>query len=77
MNYEENNIDWKIGDVIIHDADAKEERMLAKIVEKKETKEGMKYRMIYFDKKKNYETWWNSKEPLHDPKRFGINQPQH
>ena len=73
MNYEENNIDWKIGDIVIHDADAKRENCLAKIVEKKETKQGMRYRMLYLDKKKNYQQWWNNKECLHDPKRFNIN----
>ena len=72
MNYTENNIDWKIGDIVIHDADAKCEDCLAKIVEKKETKQGMRYRMLYFDKKKNYEKWWNSMKVLHDPKRFDI-----
>ncbi len=72
MNYEENNIDWNIGDIVIHDADAKDERMLAKIVEKKETKQGIRYRILYFNKENNYERWWNSIRPLHDTKRFGI-----
>ena len=72
MNYQENNIDWKIGDIVIHDCDAKREDCLAKIVEKKETKQGTRYRMLYFDKKKNYEQWWNDKRFLHDPDRFDI-----
>ena len=34
--------------------------------------------MLYFDKEKNYQQWWNNKECLHDPKRFDIpiNQKQ-
>ena len=72
MNYEPNTIDWKIGDLVIHDCDAKSEHMLARIAEKKETKKGMRYRMAYLDDKLNYEEWWNSKESLHDPKRFNL-----
>ena len=72
MNYEPNDTDWKIGDLVIHDCDAKRPDMLAKVVEKNETKQGMRYRIEYFDKAKNYEQWWNSIKVLHDPKRFDI-----
>lgn len=32
MNYEPNRIVWKSGDVVIHDADAKDERMLMEVL---------------------------------------------
>ena len=72
MNYPENNIDWQIGDVIIHDADYKAIKCLARIVEKKETPQGMRYRMEYVNPELNYHEWWNSIKSLHDPKRFDI-----
>lgn len=32
MNYEPNTINWKVGDLVIHDADEKAERMLMKVI---------------------------------------------
>jgi len=73
MNYEPNTTDWKIGDLVLHDYDAKKKHMLAKIVEIKEDKKGKRFRMEYLDKKLNYQEWWNQKDVLHAPERFGIN----
>jgi len=76
MNYEPNEINWEIGDLVIHDCDAKKPHMLAKVVEKNETKQGLRYRIEYLDNKLNYEKWWNSIKVLHDPKRFNIDTTQ-
>ena len=78
MNYEPNKIDWKIGDIVIHDADAKKEEMLMRIVIIKEELGKIVYGTKLFnhpDKRimdKKYNFWLNTKEWLHDPKRFGI-----
>ena len=69
MNYEENNIDWKIGDIVIHDADAKKEEMLMEVV--KVELSGISTR--YINKKEyGYQYYMNDKKFLHDPKRFKI-----
>lgn len=84
MNYEPNKIDWQIGDLVIHDADAKREDMLMRVVGKL----GPFYRTVYVDPKHPYYgrvkrnrnnclkfsclVFGNQKEVLHDPARFGI-----
>ncbi len=76
MNYEENKVNWKVGDKVIHDADAKRIGMLMIV-----TNICDKSKLIqteYFDMNnsdlpaKNY---LNDKKFLHDPKRFGIKLP--
>ncbi len=32
MNDAENTIDWKVGDLVLHDADSKEKRMLMRVI---------------------------------------------
>lgn len=72
MNYEANKIDWKIGDLVIHDCDAKSYHMLARVTEIKTTNEDTKYKTEYLDKKLNYQDWWNTKDVLHNPKIFDL-----
>lgn len=84
MNYEQNTIDWQVGDLVIHDADAKREDMLMRIV----GKAGDDYLSVYshgqsasfgqikrgkegFLKFKT-KVFANPKSYLHDPAKFGI-----
>ena len=79
MNYEPNEIDWKVGDIVIHDADSKREDMLMKVIDKCD-----KCKLIttvYLDFNKGYskkfgksDEYSNDKKFLHDPKRFKIKQ---
>jgi len=45
--YPENGVCWKVGDVVIHDVDAKEQKMLMEIVKIKTTKSGTLYYTKY------------------------------
>ena len=74
MNYEPNTIDWWVGDLVIHDADEKSERMVMRVVET-----GLPLGLIkteYLDDdlrlggKPRY--YLNRKEVLHNPGRFDI-----
>ena len=70
MNYDENKINWQIGDTVIHDADEKSELYLMQVVRivpngDIETK--------YYNRKGTQKYYINRKEVLHDPARFGIN----
>lgn len=76
MNYEPNTTHWKIGDLVIHDADAKEERMLMRVVGF--TKDGL-VRLVYVDPKlqrkwgtKRNSALLNRMAVLHDPAKFGL-----
>lgn len=87
MNYEENNIHWKIGDIIIHDCDAKRGNMLMKIIKTYQDHKGQpRYVCAYIDRIYHmgskglslqefnvWNRWDNSIKPLHDPKRFNLN----
>ena len=70
MLYEENTVEWKVGDLVIHDADAKKPHMLMRVIR---IRPDGQYVTKYIDKR------WvreppisNDKKYLHDPKRFGI-----
>ncbi len=73
MNYDENKIDWKEGDIVIHDADAKRVGMLMVV-----TNVCDKSKLIeteYFDMNNSdlpSKKYLNDKKFLHDPKRFNI-----
>jgi len=72
MNYSENKHDWKIGDLVIHDADAKEARMLMLV--KKIAPDGLIVTEYLYplDKLTITGEIKNDKKYLHCPKRFGI-----
>lgn len=78
MLYAPNTTHWGIGDIVIHDADAKEGYMLMRVIGY--TKEGLvKTRYVYgewFGKsKRKPETYLNDLKYLHDPKRWEIEPP--
>lgn len=80
MNHEPNTTRWQIGDIVIHDADAKRREMLMRVIGY-DPKTGLcKTRYVYpgsfrphFPRKKVYR---NEISVLHDPARFGIEVPQ-
>lgn len=70
MNYEPNRIDWAVGDLVIHDDDAKTAEMLMRVV-----KIGLPNRQImteYVNISGNRAQYLNRKNVFHDPARFGI-----
>lgn len=69
MNYEPNTTQWKVGDVVIHDADAKRNDMLMIVVGF--SNDGW-YKTTYMSKLKPQKTYHNELKYLHDPKRFGL-----
>ncbi|MCA0314193.1 MAG: hypothetical protein LCH63_10195 [Candidatus Melainabacteria bacterium] len=80
MNYEENQEDWKVGDLVIHDSDAKRDNMLMVVIGRSDVFPTM-LRTIYVDqdyhqdcmKRGRLKVWLNDKKYLHAPERFGIN----
>ena len=71
MNYEPNAVDWKVGDLVIHDADAKDSRMLMRVVGYDE--HGLvKTRYIRHPYSGMSSIFHNDSKYLHDPARFGI-----
>jgi len=67
MNYKPNKIDWRIGDIVIHDANAKEGIMLMKVI----IVEPIGITTQYIDKEKYGDQYYlNNKKYLHDPKGF-------
>ena len=72
MNDPENTKEWKVGDIVIHDADAKNKRMLmvvtgflmdGRVVTKYISKE-------LKDKYKKMNRWFNPMKVLHDPNNY-------
>lgn len=72
MIHEKNSTRWKLGDYVIHDADAKNERMLMIVTGC--TKEGT-YITRYANKDVCPDRYENPLKVLHDPLRFGIETP--
>lgn len=70
MNYKANDIQWCRGDVVIHDADAKEPKMLMKVVGF--TRDRQLVKTQYIDKRRKRTIWTNPMESLHDPVRFNL-----
>lgn len=79
MNYEENLEDWQVGDLVIHDSDAKRANMLMVVIGRSEVFPTM-LRTIYVDqdhhqdcrKRGRLKVWLNDKRYLHNPERFNI-----
>lgn len=77
MNYEENTVDWQIGDLVIHDADRKESGMLMVVIGRDEEKGLIKSVLIDQDRHHDLTIYENEKKYLHDPKRFDIGSKRH
>lgn len=70
MNYKPNKIQWRRGDIVIHDADAKEPKMLMRVVGFTRDRDLVKTQ--YIDKSHKRTVWKNPMESLHDPVQFGL-----
>lgn len=69
MNYEPNTTHWKVGELVIHDADAKNADMLMKVVGY--DKDGLCI-TEYVSRDGHRKRYHNDIRYLHDPARFGI-----
>jgi len=78
MNYEANTTKWKLGDLVIHDADAKSAEMLMVVVGYANQNRSIltryaKANAMNGDKAgQRPEIWENPITHLHDPTRFGL-----
>ena len=70
MNHKSNKINWQVGDVVIHDADAKTCTMLMKVVKIIEATGLIK--TVYINRTGNEKFYLNRRSVLHDPRRFDI-----
>lgn len=70
MIHEPNLTHWKKGDVVLHDADAKEPGMLMVVIGF--ALDGL-VKTQYVDKRRTRKVWKNEMKYLLDPDRFGIN----
>lgn len=68
--YPENEIDWNIGDIVIHDADAKTKLMLMKVVEIN-SHDGL-IKTVYINRKGEEPYYLNDKKFLLAPELFGM-----
>lgn len=69
MNYEPNTINWKVGDLVIHDADKKTERMLMRVTN---VIGNGRIETEYANRSGSQPAYINPKEVLLDPDRFKI-----
>lgn len=69
MIYEPNTVIWRKGDIVLHDADAKEPHMFMVVIGK--TRDGL-YKTQYVDKSHRRKIWKNELKYLHDVRRFGM-----
>lgn len=69
MNYKANKNLWRKGDIVIHDADAKEPKMLMKVIGY--TRHGL-CKTQYVDRNKKRTIYQNEIKYLHQPERFNI-----
>ncbi len=82
MNYEANKTQWKVGDLVLHDADAKRPEMLMKVIGyardgRCKTRYAEANQMngdaLRIKMRRKPEVWENGISVLHDPARFGVN----
>lgn len=72
MNYEPNTVQWRKGQFVIHDADAKRLDMVMLVIG--HTRDGLvKTRYLFEGRPRG--VWKNPVAVLHDPARFGIELP--
>lgn len=72
MNYEPSTVLWEPGDLVLHDADAKEPRMLMRVL--RYGRDGRCVTVYHTGgvDGKCRRQWKNRPAVLHDPARFGI-----
>ena len=70
MNYNSNTTEWKIGDLVIHDADEKSRKYLMRVTQINR-KDGM-VATVYNNRKGIHPLYLNKMKFLHDPARFGV-----
>ncbi len=70
MNYEPNTTEWQVGDIVIHDADAKNIKYLMRVTKIDRPDGLIETVYINHDEDQIYE---NDAKFLHDPVRFGLN----
>lgn len=71
MNYEPNNIRWRKGDIVLHDADAKEPRMFMRVIGY--TRDGL-CKTQYVDKSHKRTIYTNDIKYLHSLSQFGLSE---
>ena len=77
--YEANRVEWKTGDYVVHDSDAKRTDMLMVVIGRSRAG-GFRTRYVFpFGLPRSWRrrVWLNTIEALHDPRRFGIELPTH
>ena len=77
--YEANRVEWKTGDYVVHDSDAKRTDMLMVVIGRSRNG-GFRTRYVLpFGLPRSWRrrVWLNTIEALHDPGRFGIELPAH
>src|SRR5659263_33583 len=79
MNYPENKRTWERGDVVIHDADAKEHRMLMRVIALNRCNGHCITEYVYPGWVYRTQTpkgrYQNGMKSPHDPRRFGLIVP--
>ena len=65
-----NQTNWALGDVVIHDADAKQPAMLMVVIGVRKHDDHVYTRYVHGHVEK--QVYCNHRELLHDPARFGI-----
>jgi hypothetical protein len=73
VNYEANARHWATGDLVLHDGDRKEARMLMRV--EGYTDDGL-VRTRYIHPEMTRRVWTNRAAVLHDPARFGVSLPE-
>ena len=77
--YEANLVEWKTGDYVVHDSDAKRTNMLMVVIGRG-SNGGFRTRYVFpFGLPRSWRrrVWLNTVEALHNPRRFGIELPGH
>jgi hypothetical protein len=75
--YKANRVEWKTGDYVIHDSDAKRADMLMVVIGRSRDG-GFRTRYAFpseLPRSWPRRVWRNTIDPLHDPRRFGIDVP--
>ena len=74
-----NRVEWKTGDYVVHDSDAKRTDMLMVVIGRSRAGGFRTRYVVPFGLPRSWRrrVWLNIIETLNDPKRFGIELPSH